>query len=159
QVITPQAVTLKSFQARLVDDTVVVTWETSLEIDTFGFHVDVSGLGISNSVARLTSNIILSKGPDGGEYEFTIPLSEIPGQNLGVISFWLKETEISGAVNVYGPATLVLRKTSIYLPTVLRVAPVNGSTSLLEATEDKPDGQQAPNSSLKYHLHLPVINR
>lgn len=117
-IIDPTAVDLISFTVRRVGDLIIVRWVTSAEYKTLGFHVDVSGQGIRNSIARLTPQMILSKGSAGGVYEVVILLADIPGTDLRQLSFWLKEMELSNRVITYGPALLVIE--SIYLPLFTR---------------------------------------
>ena len=80
----------------------IVSWHTSAEIDTLGFHVLRSSDGTLVNATQVTEQLIPSQGSDGGSY--SIVLSH-DGSAHSALSFWLYEVETDGTINYYGPAT------------------------------------------------------
>jgi len=82
----------------------IISWATSQEIDTFGYHIYRSTAIVGNSgdrsdAVRITKQMITAQGPSGGEYTFTDD-SIVPGL---VYVYWLTEVE-NGVESVsYGP--------------------------------------------------------
>ncbi|MEM7532706.1 MAG: DUF11 domain-containing protein [Chloroflexota bacterium] len=128
---TPTAVELLSFAARdLPDDTKEVRWVTGAEVNTQGFDLyRMTGEAASfdaGSAAHVTEGVeIAGSSVFGGEY-FFIDSSAVPGV---MYTYWLRETEISGDVNTYGPAGAAANlssiptqvgRFSIFLPVVQR---------------------------------------
>src|SRR5690606_22481429 len=67
----PKPVTLVSFVVRWEGDVVVVEWETSLELNTFGFQLYRSTSNDQSEAILLTAQPIPSQGLNGGRYHFT----------------------------------------------------------------------------------------
>ena len=102
----PTAVTLARFEAirATADKSLVnVAWETSAEHDTFGFHVWRSETPDRAVAMQLTDALIPAKGRNGGAgYSF---IDSNARANVSYY-YWLAETELSGAINEYGPTTV-----------------------------------------------------
>jgi hypothetical protein len=114
----PTAIHLHVFQATVTAKGVVVTWETSLEYDTLGFHLT---RGVNRATReRITPSLILAQGRGwGAQYRSVDP--HLPAAEVG---YWLEEVSLSGATAVYGPvypARVVAQASSrLYLPLVMQ---------------------------------------
>ena len=98
------AVVLARFTATQSDGGVVVEWETSAEINTWGFHLYRSADGVRAHAVRVTAALMPAqgRGSGGAAYAWT-DLDADPRQRY---TYWLQEIEVSGAVQEYGPATI-----------------------------------------------------
>lgn len=105
RIVEPTAITLARFTATQEPDRVVVRWETSAEINTWGFHLYRSADGTRESAVRMTPELILAtgRGQGGAPYSWTDTAIQ-PGATY---TYWLQETELSGATYEYGPVTVV----------------------------------------------------
>lgn len=101
-VAAPTAITLDSFQATTAGGGVVVSWSTSLELDTWGFHLYRSATGRLADAVRVTDPLVLAKGRGnaGASYSFSDPTA-----TEGPYTYWLEEQTTAGARTVYGPVT------------------------------------------------------
>jgi CshA-type fibril repeat protein len=107
KVVGATAIALASFTATRDGDQVVVRWVTTAEINTWGFQLYRSADGKRASAVRVTTQLIpgQGRGQGGASYSWT----DI-GAAAGVTyTYWLVETEISGATNEYGPSTASVR--------------------------------------------------
>jgi len=106
----PTAVNLSSFKVIHVENAsgsqLIVSWSTSAEIDTSGFHVVSSSDGTLISARQVTEALVLSKGSEGGDYSVILPYNETVEPPLSLLSFWLYEEETDGGFNYYGPAVV-----------------------------------------------------
>ena len=102
-VSTPTSVVLANLAAQRQSDGVHVLWMTTLEQDTFGFHL-LRAEGSDRAMAvRLTTDVLPAQGRNGGaSYDF-VDTSALTGKTY---TYWLQETEVSGALHEYGPVTL-----------------------------------------------------
>jgi len=84
------------------DGVVIIAWETVSEIGTAGFHLYRGTTDEREQAARITDQLILSQGQDGGYYIFrdTSALSTI------VYRYWLHEVEEDGSVSDQGPVSI-----------------------------------------------------
>ena len=99
----PKLVVLESFTAVQQGNSIAVSWVTSAEIDTLGFHI-YRGLGETfEDAVQLTTSTITAKGPQGGSYGTVIPYDPQVDPALADIYIWLVEIEVEGKVNQYGP--------------------------------------------------------
>ena len=119
-VAQPTAITLDSFAARLTGGGAVVSWSTSLELDTWGFHLYRSATGSLDDAERVTDRLILAKGRGsaGASYSFVDPTA-----TAGPYTYWLEEHTTGGARAFYGPAQTGLAADGgfkAYLPQVVR---------------------------------------
>jgi hypothetical protein len=118
---TPTAVLLTDFRVVRQGDAVALSWETSLEIDTFGFHLYRSETGDRAMAVRITPQLIPGQGRNGGRYAW---LDQSAPAARGV-HYWLVEVERNGNTIEYGPffaapAQPARGGTLIFLPMVMR---------------------------------------
>ncbi|NOK83600.1 MAG: hypothetical protein GFH27_549305n176 [Chloroflexi bacterium AL-W] len=119
---TPTAIVLVSFTANHAGDEVMVRWETSAEIDTWGFHLYRSEDGTWENAQRVTDAMILAegRGQGGAAYRWT----DQDVNTTATYTYWLVETELDGSTNRYGPAQTVVDPSTaehqIFLPFVGR---------------------------------------
>jgi uncharacterized repeat protein (TIGR01451 family) len=103
----PTAISLASFTAVRQGDSIVVRWVTTAEINTWGFHLYRSADGKRTSAVRVTPALIpgQGRGQGGASYIWT----DTAVDASLTYTYWLVESEISGATNEYGPATASVR--------------------------------------------------
>ena len=112
------AIDLVSFAATAQSSAVTVRWQTSAEINTFGFRLYRSTDGTRANAVLVTPELIPAqgRGQGGATYTWTDSTAQA-GQRY---SYWLQEVETSGATNEYGPATAITasptRGSFLYLP-------------------------------------------
>lgn len=100
----------------------MVRWETSAEIDTWGFHLYRSDDGIWENAEQVTDAMILAegRGQGGASYEWT----DTEVTTGTTYTYWLVETEVDGRTHRYGPAQTVVDPSTaehqIFLPFVGR---------------------------------------
>lgn len=119
-VAQPTAITLDSFTAQRAGAGVVVSWSTSLERDTWGFHLYRSATGRRADAVQVTDPLILAKGRGGAGASYTFVDESATG---GPYAYWLEEHTTTGARAVYGPATtdqLSAGSHAVWLPMVRR---------------------------------------
>lgn len=95
----PAAVTLKNFSAAVVDEGVVISWETLSEVNTLGFNLyrseTLDGEKVMVNPELILSNLV--PGSLGGAlYE------HLDTANTTAAYYWLEEIEIDGTANSYG---------------------------------------------------------
>jgi large repetitive protein len=107
--LSPTAVVLVSFTATHTEGGVMVRWETSAELDTWGFQLYRSTTGNRADAVLVTPEQIAATGRgQGASYEWMDTTAEV-----GVTySYWLVETELGGATHAYGPV-----RTAVGTPT------------------------------------------
>lgn len=119
-VADPTAITLVSFTATRQADGVLLRWETSLEQDTWGFHI-LRGVGEDPAgAARVTEQPILADGGSGGATYEWLDTSAAPGV---AYRYWLEELTVSGGSAIYGPATVTTTSAAgapIFMPLIGR---------------------------------------
>jgi hypothetical protein len=122
-IVAPTAVDLVSFTASRQENGVVVRWETSAEVDTWGFHLLRSADSNRASAQRVTSDLILGqgRGQGGASYSWVDQTAQ-PGVTY---TYWLQEIETDGVTtNEYGPATVVQGAPSaigrVFVPLMIR---------------------------------------
>jgi uncharacterized repeat protein (TIGR01451 family) len=118
----PTAITLASFTATHAGRQVIVRWVTTAESNTWGFQLYRSADGRRADAVRVTPQPILGQGRGQGGASYSWIDREVDD---GVsYSYWLLETELSGATNEYGPATTGSLPTSatyqLFLPLAVR---------------------------------------
>ena len=96
---------------------VVARWRTALERETLGFNLLRSNTNDRASAARVNATLIEAVGSNGGSYE----VRDANGQPGSY--YWIEEIELSGAVNVYGPAQVATADLKVAVP-------VNGNIKL-----------------------------
>jgi uncharacterized repeat protein (TIGR01451 family) len=117
--VAPTAISLVRFEAESWDNAVQISWETSAEVGTLGYHLHRgTGAGRENA-ARITNTLLPAQGPDGGVYQFT-DVSVIPGITY---FYWLEEVAENGSTE-YGPITITVfsaqRESRVMLPLIQR---------------------------------------
>jgi hypothetical protein len=97
----PQAIGLNSFSvARNRNGAgLLVSWQTGVELNTFGFSLYRSTGANRASATRVTPEVIAGRG--AGSYSFVDASADV-NQNY---TYWLVEIETSGQMNEYAPAT------------------------------------------------------
>ena len=124
----PSAVTLSSFVVTPHSDGgMEVSWRTALERNTFGFSLLRSKTASVADAALVNTQIILAKGPSS----YTV----IDPQGVSGDSYWLRETELDGATNRYGPVVALSA-----LPTSGPITGPAGGGAM--AAPSAPDGNQ-----------------
>ncbi|MBU0492844.1 MAG: hypothetical protein KKB13_13430, partial [Chloroflexi bacterium] len=103
------AVTLHSFIATPQDQTIVLTWETALEVDVLGFYVyraDAAGEPGAEP-ARLTPALLPAhpQGGTGGSAYTYVDETAAPGI---AYTYWLEVVDLSGGATRYGPVSATL---------------------------------------------------
>ena len=122
----PKLVTLSSFTAELEDDTMMIRWVTTSEVDTHGFYLYRGTDGNFIDAIQLTPTLIAAKGPQGGTYEFEASYDSAVDPNPDALDIWLVEIEVDGTRNQYGPAEVsapnsgVDDQTDVYLPLITK---------------------------------------
>lgn len=112
------AIDLVSFNATAQKSGVAVRWQTSAEINTFGFRLFRSTTGSRADAVQVTPELIPAQGRGQGGATYTWnDSSASAGQRY---FYWLQEVEASGATNEYGPATVITSSPAsgsfLYLP-------------------------------------------
>jgi hypothetical protein len=112
------AVTLSSFDAAALQSTALIRWETSSELDHFGFNLYRTE-GFQTKRMRLNDTLIPAQSPGalvGASYEFQ-DTCITEGRTY---SYWL-ETVGADGTDWYGPATVTpVSSHSPYLPLLLK---------------------------------------
>jgi hypothetical protein len=122
--VPPTAIRLVSFTVERTNDSVRIAWQTSSEVDTFGFHVLRSTSNNPENAVRVNAEVVLGQGSKGGMYEVIDENAE-----AGVTYYyWLQEVELDGDEITYtdwvqqvGPAQGQGTRTfSVYVPMLMR---------------------------------------
>lgn len=113
----PAAIDLASFTAVRTTGGISVSWTTSREIDTMGFHLLRSTDGNRANAQRITTNIITATGQNQGGASYT--WLDTTADPATTYTYWLEETATDGTVLVYGtPAAVANNRYTIYLPMI-----------------------------------------
>ncbi|MEM7533952.1 MAG: SdrD B-like domain-containing protein [Chloroflexota bacterium] len=120
----PTVIDLVSFTAAHQEESnsIVVTWETGSEVNTYGFYLYRGTDGDRNNAARITANLIFSTGDSETGATYTYVDESILSDVIYV--YWLREIENDGTGNFYGPAGVAVGSSSdvqlhtIYLPMI-----------------------------------------
>jgi hypothetical protein len=119
--IVPTAITLLSFTATPQTNGIMVRWATSSERDTWGFHVWRSADGTRANAVRVTQQLIIGQGRNGGATYQWLDTSAQPNVTY---TYWLEEITLNGASHDHGPSNavrlIVMGANRIYLPLVVR---------------------------------------
>jgi uncharacterized repeat protein (TIGR01451 family) len=98
-VTPPTVIVLDTFALAYQNPGMLIWWTTSLELDTFGFHLYRNTSNNLTTADRVTNKMIFGKGTNGGDYSYFDP-TVLPGR---IYWYWLVELEVTGKTNVYGP--------------------------------------------------------
>jgi hypothetical protein len=118
----PTGVTLASFDAAAVDTAILVTWETTTEVDTLGFHLHRAESEAARGV-RINAEMIRSKVPPGSGTGAAYEWRDANVESGITYSYWLERVDNHGASTWYGPVTAVIRPDNqwrLYLPLMRR---------------------------------------
>ena len=103
----PTSVTLKDFSAEVVEGGVVLSWETTNEVNTLGFNL-YRAEAVNGDRVKVNQGLIFSQlaagSLDGASYSFN------DGEDLaaGTYYYWLEEVEQDGNTDLFGPAEAVI---------------------------------------------------
>ncbi len=104
----PTAITLSYFYAtRQSSGAVNVAWGTSVELDTWGFHIKRNSSSNYSTATQVTSNLIFGQGTGGGDYTYLDA-----GAPATTQYYWLVEQDVNGNLIPHGPATATARVAS-----------------------------------------------
>ena len=118
----PTGVFLKSFAAAPQGAAILVTWETSQEIDNLGFNL-YRAVSEEGPMVRLNDDLIPTQVPPGSPfgavYEWLDEDGLVPGQGY---CYWLEDVDLYGRTALHGPvqATAAAGGDVVYLPLVRR---------------------------------------
>jgi uncharacterized repeat protein (TIGR01451 family) len=132
----PTAITLDRFIAEPVAEGVKVTWVTALELNSLGFDLYRAESDDLASAVKVTPSTIAARSSSGSAYSFVDTSAK-----AGVAyRYWLREIEISGAMNWYGPVmvgqpTLVVQQP---IANPVAFAPVNVQTVAIAPVAEVP---------------------
>ena len=115
------AISLTGFSATRQGSAVNIVWSTSSEVDSLGFTLYRGADGQRSSATRITPTLIPATGQAGQGAAYTWRDTAAPDDER--LSYWLVETERSGATNEYGPVRAQRSApsgagTRLYLPLV-----------------------------------------
>ena len=95
----PDVVALMRFDAKHEKGGVKVIWQTSQEVNTFGFALYRSETSDRNAAVLATAELIPAQGRTGGMYAWL----DVNAKANKRYTYWLIEAETTGAMNEYGP--------------------------------------------------------
>ena len=103
EISEPTQVFLVSFDAAPQDVAILITWETSQEIDNLGFNL-YRAESSSGPMTRLNDTLIPTQvppgSPFGATYEWLDEDELVPGQ---VYYYWLEDVDLHGNATMHGP--------------------------------------------------------
>lgn len=118
----PTAIALESFTATIQASAISLRWETSAELDTWGFHLLRSADGTRADATRITPELIPAQGRGQGGAVYTWRDTQVQADTT--YTYWLEEIELNESTNEYGPATAAYETGAagrkIFLPLVIR---------------------------------------
>ena len=120
--LDPTAVTLSSFEATPAAGSILVTWETAIEIDNVGFNLYRSE-AFDGPYVKLNDSLIPSQSPGapfGAEYAW---LDEVVEPDV-IYYYKLEDVEVGGQSTFHGPVSV-----SAQAPTVVSVAAIGARES------------------------------
>jgi hypothetical protein len=119
----PTAVTLASFTATPLAESILLHWETASEIDTLGFHL-YRAEAPEGQRTRLNGALIPGQapgGPVGAVYEF-VDETAVAGTTY---HYWLEDVDLHGTTTLHGPVSAGLGPLRRLLPVRPRLAPLS----------------------------------
>lgn len=121
-VIQPTAIELLYLRAIPQPGSVLLEWETAVEIDNYGFYVLRSTNGSLDGAEQIGFVPAAGLGSGGGAAYTFEDRSADPGTQY---SYWLVDADTGGLSTVHGPVTALAMPNSgaghtVYLPTVMR---------------------------------------
>lgn len=130
----PTAVTLDRLIAEAVADGVKISWSTALELNSLGFELYRAEGDDRAAAVKVTPSMIAARSSAGSAYSFV----DTSAQAGVAYRYWLLETEIGGAKNWYGPATVgqVAQPQPQTIANPATFAPVNVQLVALPATAE-----------------------
>ncbi len=106
---SPTAVRLRSFEATMYGNAVVLQWQTGYEIDNLGFQIyrEQNGTRVSITPSVIAGSALISKAGSeltaGYSYAWQDRFSD-EQQTIGV-QYWLEDMDLDGTSTMYGPFT------------------------------------------------------
>ncbi|MEZ4707401.1 MAG: SdrD B-like domain-containing protein [Caldilineaceae bacterium] len=135
---------------------ITIRWETSLELNTLGFHLYMGGTGDFNDAVQVTEALIASQGVGGGIYEVTLPYDPSTDPPLDQLRIWLEEWELDGNRIVHRPVRFgTTGGGKLYLPLIQRQAQVTAQS--LEIAEESTE--QIDAVEIQHPIYLPYTAR
>lgn len=122
--LVPTAVTLLSFEGRVVGDGVELTWETASEVDVLGFNLYRSEDGVRPETP-LNGELIASHSPGGGQGAMYTYADETVSTNRSY-TYWLEDVAVDGTATLHEPIVV-----STGVPTAVTVGAWHVAPSLL----------------------------
>jgi hypothetical protein len=126
---TPLAVTLADFRAVQQGDAVLLTWETTSELNNQGFNL-WRGTSAAGPDRQLNEALIPSQGPgsaNGFAYAWEDVTDLVPGS---AYYYWLEDVSLQNVVTRHGPVSVVLSvPTAATLGAVGTAAPAGPSVA------------------------------
>ncbi len=124
---SPLAVTLASFDATAQSDHILVTWETTSELNNRGFNLYRSTEALG-PVERINDALIPSQAPGGSQgFAYTWQDSAVAANTT--YYYWLETVDLQGATQRFGPVSVILAS-----PTAVKVTALNASSSAASST-------------------------
>ncbi|MCB9149008.1 MAG: carboxypeptidase regulatory-like domain-containing protein [Caldilineaceae bacterium] len=154
----PTAIDLVSLTGTINEagNQITVRWETSLELNTLGFHLFMGATGDFNDAVRVTEALIASQGVGGAVYEVTLPYESDRDPPLNQLRIWLQEWELDGNKIVHGPVRFgTTGGGKLYLPIIQRQAQVTAQS--LEGSAES--GEQIDSGDIQNPIYLPYSAR
>jgi hypothetical protein len=100
---TPKVIDLTTFTIVTDKNELVIRWVTAAEYQTYGYRLLRNSDVSAATTEQLTTEIIASKGTQGGAYEVRLPYRPVYDGPATAMEFWLIEYEITGKEQRYGP--------------------------------------------------------
>lgn len=119
----PTAVTLADFSAVQQGDAILLTWETSMELDNRGFNL-YRGTSPAGPDRQLNDLLIPSQsqgGPIGYIYTWEDQAELVPDTSY---FYWLEDVDIHGATSMHGPVSV-----DFTAPTAVTVSSMEASSA------------------------------
>ncbi len=133
-VTNPLAVTLAGFSAVQQGDRVMVSWETTSELDNLGFNL-YRGTSAAGPLGQLNETLIPSQAPGstgGFVYTWDDRADLTPGTSY---FYWVEDVDISGAATRHGPVSVdYVVPTAVTLDAMEASAAAAGSAMPLAGT-------------------------
>lgn len=118
----PTAITLDTFTARRLGETVEIRWRTSFELDVWGFNLYRSTTSRWSDAVRINARPLASQGRGSGGASYVAV--DTVGAGSGPYFYWLEEVPLEGSVVRYGPVTTEQLATTqqirVLLPLIVR---------------------------------------
>jgi len=117
--VAPTSVELKSFAATAAERAIIVSWETTSELDNLGFNL-YRATAVDGPKSKLNAELIPTLVPPGSPFGAAY-LYEDTAVIAGMRYFyWLELVDIYGSTNLHGPVSAQVEWSGrVYLPAIL----------------------------------------